>query len=59
MVNNSMINTSVSNCCPTTWRSDGVDWDIVYDDRGHFTEPHTEKSIGLGTIAVRNYLAGW
>ena len=20
-----------------------VDWDITYDDRGHFTEPHTER----------------
>jgi DNA topoisomerase 6 subunit A-like protein len=35
----------------------GVDWDITYDDRGHFTEPHTEHSIGLGTISVRKYLA--
>jgi hypothetical protein len=34
-----------------------VDWDITYDDRGHFTEPHTGCSIGLGTISVRNYLA--
>jgi hypothetical protein len=34
----------------------GVDWDITYDDRGHFTEPHTEHSIGLGTIAAREYL---
>jgi hypothetical protein len=36
----------------------GVDWDITYDDRGHFTEPHTDHSIGLGTISVRQYLAG-
>jgi hypothetical protein len=35
----------------------GVDWDIVYDDRGHFLEPHTERSFGLGTISVRDYLA--
>jgi len=35
----------------------GVDWDITYDDRGHFIEPHTAHSIGLGTISVRNYLA--
>lgn len=35
----------------------GVDWDITYDDRGHFTEPHTEHSFGLGTISVREYLA--
>jgi Topoisomerase 6 subunit A/Spo11, Toprim domain len=35
----------------------GVDWDVTYDDRGHFTEPHTGYSIGLGTISVRDYLA--
>src|SRR6516164_1653811 len=35
-----------------------VDWDVTYDDRGHFTEPHTGHQIGVGTIAVRNYLAG-
>src|SRR5262249_42883858 len=34
----------------------GVDWDVVYDDRGHFTEPHTGHEIGLGTISVREYL---
>jgi hypothetical protein len=34
-----------------------VNWDVTYDDRGHFTEPHTQHSIGLGTISVRNYLA--
>jgi len=33
-----------------------VDWKIVYDERGHFIEPHTEKTIGLGTLAVREYL---
>ena len=35
----------------------GVDWDVVYDDRGHFFEPHTDRSFGLGTISVRKYLA--
>jgi hypothetical protein len=34
-----------------------VSWDIVFDDRGHFSEPHTKKSFGLGTISVRNYLS--
>jgi hypothetical protein len=34
----------------------GVDWDVVYDARGHFEEPHTNRSIGCGTIEVRNYL---
>jgi hypothetical protein len=33
-----------------------VDWDVVYDDRGHFIEPHTGHIIGLGTISVREYL---
>ena len=34
----------------------GVDWNVVYDARGHFEEPHTNRSIGCGTIEVRNYL---
>lgn len=29
---------------------------VVYDDRGHLREPHTGRSIGLGTLNVRNYL---
>jgi hypothetical protein len=36
----------------------GVDWDVVFDDRGHFTEPHGGQEIGLGTLSVRQYLAG-
>jgi DNA topoisomerase VI subunit B len=35
----------------------GVDWDVLYDDRGHFREPHTKKEIGIGTLHVREYLA--
>jgi len=35
----------------------GRDWDVVYDDRGHFTEPHTKRVIGLGTLSVRDYLS--
>jgi hypothetical protein len=35
-----------------------VDWDVVFDDRGHFSEPHTDRTIGLGTVAVREYLKG-
>ena len=34
----------------------GVDWNVVYDARGHFEEPHTNRRIGCGTIEVRNYL---
>jgi hypothetical protein len=32
------------------------DWDVVFDARGHFTEPHTGHVVDLGTIAVRQYL---
>jgi hypothetical protein len=35
----------------------GADWDVVYDDRGHFLEPHTRRVIGLGTLNVRAYLS--
>ena len=30
---------------------------MVYDDRGHFTEPHIKRVIGLGTLNVRGYLS--
>jgi hypothetical protein len=33
----------------------GVEWNVVFDDRGHFTEPHTEHQIGVGTLSVREY----
>jgi hypothetical protein len=31
-------------------------WDVVYDARGHVTEPHTGRIVPLGTLAVRQYL---
>lgn len=34
-------------------------WDVVFDDRGHLIEPHTGHTIGLGTLAVRQYIQGW
>jgi hypothetical protein len=34
----------------------GADWDVVYDARGHFEEPHTNRRVGCGTIAVDGYL---
>jgi hypothetical protein len=35
----------------------GVDWDVVYDARGHFSEPHGDgEHFGVGTLEVRNYL---
>jgi hypothetical protein len=42
---------------PDYLQDTGVAWDVVYDDRGHFIEPHTKHAIGLGTLAVRHYLA--
>lgn len=36
-----------------------ADWDVVYDDRGHFDEPFTGRGIGLGTVAVRDYIGAW
>src|SRR5262249_24593978 len=32
-----------------------ADWDLAWDARGHFTEPHTRRSEPLGTIEVREY----
>jgi DNA topoisomerase VI subunit B len=34
-------------------------WDVAFDDRGHFAEPHTGRRIGIGTLAVRDYMLGW
>ena len=34
-------------------------WDVVFDDRGHLIEPHTDIRIGLGTVAVRRYIGNW
>jgi hypothetical protein len=44
---------------PDYLQENDVGWDVVYDARGHFTEPHTKHSFGIGTLEVRNYLAGF
>ncbi len=31
-------------------------WNVVFDARGHFHEPHTEKDVALGTLQVRDHL---
>ena len=36
-----------------------ADWDVVFDARGHFREPHTRHAFGLGTVEVREYIRGW
>ena len=33
------------------------DWHVVWDARGSFEEPHTNRRIGCGTLEVDNYLA--
>ncbi|TCQ80248.1 histidine kinase/DNA gyrase B/HSP90-like ATPase [Ochrobactrum sp. BH3] len=33
-----------------------AEWDVVYDARGHLVEPHTEHSLPLGTLRVREYM---
>ena len=38
-------------------RTKTTHWDITYDARGHFAEPHTEVIAPLGTLDVRGYLA--
>jgi hypothetical protein len=37
----------------------GVDWNVVYDARGHFNEPHGGSGFGIGTLEVRDYLANF
>jgi hypothetical protein len=43
---------------PNYLNENDVDWDVVYDARGHFSEPHDDgkNSFGIGTIEVRTYL---
>ena len=31
-------------------------WKVVLDARGHFIEPHTNRSVPLGTLEVDSYL---
>lgn len=35
------------------------DWDVVFDARGHLTEPHVKRRIGIGTLEVRGYVNSW
>jgi hypothetical protein len=37
----------------------GVAWNVVYDARGHFNEPHSGYGFGIGTLEVRTYLANF
>lgn len=31
-------------------------WDLIWDSRGHFTEPHTGLVVPIGTLQVRQYV---
>jgi hypothetical protein len=33
-----------------------ADWKVVWDARGHLTEPHTQHSVPLGTTEVEDYI---
>ena len=33
-----------------------ADWNVVFDARGHFHEPHTKEQVPLGTLQVHEYL---
>ncbi len=39
------------------WPEKTSGWNVVFDARGHFIEPHTEKEVALGTLQVRDYLS--
>jgi hypothetical protein len=41
---------------PNYIEENSLNWDVVYDARGHFEEPHTSRSMGCSTIEVRDYL---
>ena len=34
-------------------------WKVVWDARGHFTEPHTGRVVNVGGIEVEKYHRGW
>jgi len=34
-----------------------ADWNVVFDARGHLSEPHGGERVDLGTLEVRRYLA--
>ena len=41
---------------PDYMEEHGVAWNVVFDARGHFVEPHTKLKVPLGTLQVRDYL---
>jgi Topoisomerase 6 subunit A/Spo11, Toprim domain len=41
---------------PNYIEENGCNWNVVFDARGHFREPHTGREIPLGTLQVGSYL---
>jgi hypothetical protein len=41
---------------PDYIRDNDLGWNVVYDERGHLDEPHTNVRIGLGTLSVDRYI---
>ena len=37
-------------------QNEPTDWNVVFDARGHFHEPHTGHGVPLGTIEISEYL---
>ncbi len=36
-----------------------ADWDVVFDSRGHLIEPHTGRTIPMGTLPIREHVKEW
>ena len=41
---------------PDYVKANNLNWNVVYDARGHFREPHTEIEFGVGHVEVREYI---
>lgn len=44
---------------PDYIEENGLAWDVCYNSRGDFAEPHDGEIFGVGTLEVRDYLAGF
>jgi hypothetical protein len=40
-------------------KEETVQWNVVYDARGHLVEPHVRSRLGLGTLEVNRYVNSW
>ena len=42
---------------PNHIAENNLSWDVTFDARGNYVEPHTARRVPLGTLQVRSYLA--